>query len=108
LLGDKGLMKDLKVWLMERMLGAELTEHPGDDSNKTSASQQPNQRNGNTRKVPKMGYTNTQNLKVPKHLLPSSDAKGGKWSWRKAITFMVIISTIFWVTLLYFVYSFWG
>jgi putative transposase len=24
LLGDKGLMKELKVWLMERMLGAEL------------------------------------------------------------------------------------
>jgi len=28
LLGDKGLMKELKVRLMERMLGAELTEHP--------------------------------------------------------------------------------
>ena len=27
LLGDKGLMKELKVRLMERMLGAELTEH---------------------------------------------------------------------------------
>jgi len=26
--GDKGLMKELKVRLMERMLGAELTEHP--------------------------------------------------------------------------------
>ena len=29
LLGDKGLMKELKVRLMERMLGAELTEHLG-------------------------------------------------------------------------------
>ncbi len=29
LLGDKGLMKELKVRPMERMLGAELTEHPG-------------------------------------------------------------------------------
>jgi len=28
LLGDKGLIKELKVRLMERMLGAELTEHP--------------------------------------------------------------------------------
>jgi len=28
LLGDKGLMKELKVRLMERMLGAELTEYP--------------------------------------------------------------------------------
>jgi len=26
--GDKGLKKELKVRLMERMLGAELTEHP--------------------------------------------------------------------------------
>ncbi|MFC6638099.1 hypothetical protein ACFQDR_12930 [Sulfitobacter sediminilitoris] len=29
LLGDQGLMKELKVRLMERMLGAELTEHLG-------------------------------------------------------------------------------
>lgn len=29
LLGDNGLMKELKVRLMERMLGAELTEHLG-------------------------------------------------------------------------------
>ncbi|SNT76737.1 hypothetical protein SAMN05444959_12611 [Paracoccus seriniphilus] len=29
LLGDQGLMKELKVKLMERMLGAELTEHLG-------------------------------------------------------------------------------
>lgn len=28
LLGNQGLMKELKVRLMERMLGAELTEHP--------------------------------------------------------------------------------
>ena len=27
LLGNQGLMKELKVRLMERMLGAELTEH---------------------------------------------------------------------------------
>ena len=29
LLGDSGLMKELKVRLMERMLGAELTSHLG-------------------------------------------------------------------------------
>ena len=29
LLGDAGLMKELKIRLMERMLGAELTEHLG-------------------------------------------------------------------------------
>ncbi|MFT4795267.1 MAG: hypothetical protein ACJAW4_001685 [Paracoccaceae bacterium] len=28
LLGDAGLMKELKIKLMERMLGAELTTHP--------------------------------------------------------------------------------
>jgi putative transposase len=28
LLGDKGLMQELKVRLIERMLGAELTDHP--------------------------------------------------------------------------------
>ena len=28
LLGDAGLMKELKIRLMERMLGAELTAHP--------------------------------------------------------------------------------
>ena len=28
LLGDAGLMKELKIKLMERMLGAELTAHP--------------------------------------------------------------------------------
>jgi len=33
LLGDTGLMKDLKVRLMERMLGAELTEHLGYEPN---------------------------------------------------------------------------
>ena len=27
-LGDQGLMKELKVRFMERMVGAELTEHP--------------------------------------------------------------------------------
>ena len=28
LLGDKGLVKELKVRLMERMLGADLSRHP--------------------------------------------------------------------------------
>jgi putative transposase len=51
LLGDKGLMKELKVRLMERMLGAELTEHLGYEPNGAPASQQINRRNGATRKV---------------------------------------------------------
>jgi len=51
LLGDKGLMKELKVRLMERMLGAELTEHLGYEPDGEPASQQANRRNGTSRKV---------------------------------------------------------
>ncbi len=51
LLGDKGLMKELKVRPMERMLGAELTEHPGYEPHGEPAIQQTNRRNGATRKV---------------------------------------------------------
>jgi putative transposase len=50
-LSDKGLMKELKVRLMERMLGAELTEHLGYEPHCEPASQQTNRRNGTTRKV---------------------------------------------------------
>lgn len=49
--GDKGLMKELKVRLMERMLGAELTEHLGYEPHRAPASQQSNRRNGATRKM---------------------------------------------------------
>ena len=49
--GDKGLMKELKVRLMERMLGAELTEHLGYEPHAEPAIQQSNRRNGSTRKV---------------------------------------------------------
>jgi len=51
LLGEKGLMKELKVRLMERMLGAELTEHLGYEPHGEPASQQTNRRNGATRKI---------------------------------------------------------
>jgi len=49
--GDKGLMKELKVRLMERMLGAELTAHLGYEPNGEPVSQQANRRNGAARKV---------------------------------------------------------
>ena len=49
--GDKGLMKELKVRLMERMLGAELTEHLGYEPHSEPVRQQSNRRNGTTRKV---------------------------------------------------------
>ena len=42
LLGDTGLMKELKVRLMERMLGAEMTEHLGYEPNAELPSQQIN------------------------------------------------------------------
>ena len=53
LLDDKGLVKELKVRLMERMLGAELTEHLGYEPHGEPVSQQSNRRNGATRKVVK-------------------------------------------------------
>jgi len=51
LLGDQGLVKALKVRLMERMLGAERTEHPGYAPDAKPANQQSNRRNGTSRKT---------------------------------------------------------
>jgi len=51
LLGDQGLMKELKVRLMERMLGAELTEHLGYEPDTQPTNQQSNRRNGTSRKT---------------------------------------------------------
>jgi len=51
LLGDKGLMKELKVRLMERMLGAELTGHLGYEPHGEPVNQSTNRRNVASRKV---------------------------------------------------------
>ncbi len=51
LLGEQGLMKELKVRLMERMLGAELTEHLGYEPEAQPSDYQSNRRNGTTRKT---------------------------------------------------------
>ena len=51
LLGDQGLMKELKVRLMERMLSAELTDHLGYEPDSQPSIQQSNRRNGTTRKT---------------------------------------------------------
>ena len=51
LLGDAGLMKELKVKLMERMLGAELTAHLGYEEGKDAPAGQSNRRNGTSGKV---------------------------------------------------------
>ena len=50
LLGDSGLMKELKIKLMERMLGAELTAHPGYEDGKGAPPNQTNRRNGTASK----------------------------------------------------------
>src|SRR5680860_165809 len=46
LLGDAGLMKELKIRLMERMLGAELTAHLGYEDGRQAPPNQSNRRNG--------------------------------------------------------------
>ena len=51
LLGDAGLMKELKIRLMERMLGAELTAHLGYEEGKDAPSGQGERRNGSSSKV---------------------------------------------------------
>ncbi len=51
LLGDSGLMKELKIRLMERMLGAELTAHLGYEEGKEAPPGQANRRNGSSTKV---------------------------------------------------------
>lgn len=50
LLGDAGLMKELKIKLMERMLGAELTAHLGYEEGQDAPTQQSNRRNGSSSK----------------------------------------------------------
>ena len=44
--GDTGLLKELRIKLMERMLGAELTAHPGYEDGKDAPPGQSNRRNG--------------------------------------------------------------
>jgi putative transposase len=51
LLGVGGLMKDLKKALMQRMLGAELTEHLGYEHGAEAPPVQSNRRNGASRKT---------------------------------------------------------
>ena len=50
LLGDAGLLKDLKIKLMERMLGGELTAHLGYEEGKDAPPGQANRRNGTASK----------------------------------------------------------
>ena len=65
LLGDAGLMKELKVRIMERMLGAELTAHLGYEEGQSAPPGQSNRRNGSTTKVLK-GRDGELPLAVPR------------------------------------------
>ena len=65
LLGDAGLMKELKIRLMERMLGAELTAHLGYDEGKDAPPSQANRRNGTSSKVLK-GQDGALPISVPR------------------------------------------
>jgi len=51
LLGGSGLMKELRIKLMERMLGAELTAHLGYEAGHAAPPDQGNRRNGSSAKV---------------------------------------------------------
>lgn len=65
LLGEAGLMKELKLRLMERMLGAELTAHLGYEAGAEPPAGQANRRNGGTTKRVK-GQDGEMPLTVPR------------------------------------------
>ena len=64
-LGDAGLMKELKIKLMERMLGAELTAHLGYEEGKDAPAGRTNGRNGTSGKVLK-GQDGEMPIAVPR------------------------------------------
>jgi putative transposase len=65
LLGDAGLMKELKIKLMERMLSAELTAHLGYEDGKNAPPDQANRRNGTASKRLK-GQDGEVSISVPR------------------------------------------
>lgn len=65
LLGDAGLMRELKIKLMERMLGAELTAHLGYEDGRDAPPGQSNRRNGTSTKVLK-GQDGEMPVAVPR------------------------------------------
>ena len=65
LLGDTGLMKELKIKLMERMPGGELTAHLGHEDGKQAPPGQSNRRNGASTRVLK-GQDGEMPVAVPR------------------------------------------
>ena len=86
LLGDAGLMKELKIKLMERMLGAELTAHLGYEDGKDAPPDQANRRNGSSAKRLK-GQDGELPIAVPRDR-PSRQialqSPAGQWTVRSA------------------------
>ena len=64
-LGQAGLLKDLQIGLMERMLGAGMTEHLGYEPTGEPPASQGNRRNGTSRKVVK-GTDGEMGLDIPR------------------------------------------
>jgi hypothetical protein len=65
LLGDAGLMKELKIKLMERMLGAKLTAHLGYEDGESAPPSQSNRRNGTSAEVLK-GQDGELSVAIPR------------------------------------------
>lgn len=65
LLGSDGLLKELKIGLMERMLGAELTAHLDYEPNTDPPIEQSNRRNGTSRKTLK-GSDGSMVINIPR------------------------------------------
>ena len=78
LLGDTGLMKALKIKLMERILGAELTEHQGYEEGAAAPPSQPNCRNGSSKKIVK-SEDSVLPLAVPPLSAFASQLPAGQW-----------------------------
>jgi len=64
--GDGGLMKEFKNALMQRMLGAELTEHLGYEQGDTSAILQTNRCNGGLSRKTVKGEEGALDVEFPR------------------------------------------
>ena len=84
LLGDAGLMKELKIRLMERMLGAELTAHLGYEVGAEPPAEQANRRNGSATK-PVPTCLTTSSASTTRAGGTRSSATSAPWNSRPAL-----------------------
>lgn len=78
LLGDAGLMKELKIRLMERMLGADLTAHLDCEAGAEPPAEQTNRRDGIATKRVK-GSDDEVPLSVPRDRETARAASSRNW-----------------------------